>query len=166
MARTSPDMTFSYLLITSGVHLGDEFGVEIGFERIGAAFGPVTGILHTAERHFWERETEVIDRHHAALNRVAERRRGLGRARIGIGGKSVGETVRLGDGVVKLIECADDRDRSKRLLVHDPRAVRHVAEYRRLEEITLVADPAAAGFNLGALGNGVADEGFHSVETA
>jgi hypothetical protein len=42
-------------------HLGDELRVEIGFERLGASFRAVTGILDSAERQFRQREPMVVD---------------------------------------------------------------------------------------------------------
>src|SRR5262245_54016301 len=97
---------------------------------------------------------------------MAERGCGLGRTRVRIGGKPVRKAVGFLDRVIELLERADDRDRAERLLVHDARALRHVGEYGRLEEIALVADTPPAGFTLGTFGDGVADEGLHGVEAA
>ena len=45
-------------------HLCDKLRVEVGFERLGADFGPVAGILDPAEGQFWQRSpwwlTETI----------------------------------------------------------------------------------------------------------
>src|SRR5215469_17832772 len=64
--------------------LRDEFGVEIGLDRLGAAFRAIARILDAAERHLREGEAVMVDRDHAGLDRGADRRRGLGRARIGV----------------------------------------------------------------------------------
>jgi hypothetical protein len=42
-------------------HLGDELRVEIGFERFGASFRAVAGILDPAERQFRQREPVAVD---------------------------------------------------------------------------------------------------------
>ena len=40
--------------------LGHEFRVEIGLDRLRAAFGAVARILDAAERHLGEREADVL----------------------------------------------------------------------------------------------------------
>src|SRR5215510_2386499 len=55
--------------------LGHEFRYQVSVESLRAAFTPVTAFLHAAERRFRGREPEVVDRHHARFESVAQHRR-------------------------------------------------------------------------------------------
>ncbi len=63
------------------------------------------------------------------------------------------------DSLVNRCDRVQDGERPERFDLHDVRVVRHVDEYGRLEEIAFLADPAAAGPKLRALGHGVLDQG-------
>ena len=105
-----PDSRFAASGMTvpdSHPDLRDEFRVEIRLDRLGAAFGAVAGILHAAERHFRQRERDVIDRDHAALDRGADRGRGLRRSGEGVGRKPVGKAIGLADRAGKIRERRD-----------------------------------------------------------
>src|SRR5258707_8750789 len=163
--RLCPPYTAPYTA-PSRIHLRDELRIEIRIERIRTALAAETGILDAAEAYFRQRQAVVVDRHHPAFDRMADRFRRPGRARIRIGGEAVGQTVGLADHLLERIEGIDDRDRAERFLVHDARLARHVREHGRLEEITLVADPSAASFDLGALGDRIGDEALDGVKPA
>ena len=146
--------------------LADELGVEVGLERLDAALRAVARVLHAAERHFRQGEAMVVDRHHAAFEGRADRRHGLGVLGVGVGGQAPGEAVGFLHHAVEILERRDRRQRAERLVVHDLGVERHVGHDGRLVEVALVALALAAGLDLGALGDGIADERVHGVQAA
>jgi hypothetical protein len=48
--------------------LRNKLGIEVGLDRFRTTFRAVARILHPAERHFRQREAEVVDCHHPSLH--------------------------------------------------------------------------------------------------
>src|SRR5687768_7159757 len=68
-------------------HLAHELGRQVGLQAFDAAFVAVAAVLDAAERRLGEREAEMVDRDHAAVKLVGDRRGRLGRFRERVGGK-------------------------------------------------------------------------------
>jgi Aldehyde dehydrogenase family len=103
----------------------------------------------------------VVDRDHPALHCCGDRIRRLCRACIRIRREPIRQPVGLGDHLIERTERRDDGKRTERLFVHHAGILRHIGQYRRLEEIALVADAMTTGLNLRAMLRGVADECLH-----
>ena len=100
----------------------------------------------------------MIDGQHAGLQPLADRMRRSDRTGEGIGGEPERQAIGFADRIVEGGEAVDDGDRPEWLLVHNPRMHRHVGDHGRLEEITFVADPPAAGAQRRALRYRVIDQ--------
>lgn len=71
-ACVSPDLE------RSRRRLRDELGMKVGVDRLGAAFGPMTGIFDPTERHLGKRKARMVDGRHACLDAEAELLYGIG----------------------------------------------------------------------------------------
>src|SRR5262249_56105411 len=84
-AEPGPGMT--------ALRLRDEFLVGVGLESLDAAFVAVAAVLDAAERRLGCRDREAVHPDHARLQRLADRGRGLGRAREGVSGEPIRHPV-------------------------------------------------------------------------
>jgi hypothetical protein len=72
-----------------------------------------------------------------------------------------GQPVGLRDRLIEGLEWCGHDDRAERLLVHDPRLDRHLAQHGRAPEEAVAIDRLAAGAQQRALGDRVSDELLH-----
>src|SRR5258708_39636616 len=90
----------------------------ITLQALGAALATIAAVLDATERRLCDGGDEVVDREVADLDALGEMFGVAGRAREGIGRKSVGKGVGLLDRLVQRLDRIDQRERAERLLVH------------------------------------------------
>ncbi|AEM40626.1 hypothetical protein KVU_0787 [Ketogulonicigenium vulgare WSH-001] len=140
--------------------MGDKARVEIGLDRLRAAFGAIARIAEPAERHFGQGKAKVVDGQHTRAHPFAQTRRRLGRAGKRIGRKAKGQAVRLGQRGIHGCDTVDHRDGAKGFVIHDQRILRHIGQHGRGIEIALVANAATAGDQTRAAVDGILDHAF------
>ena len=106
----------------------------------------------------------MVDRQISHFDVVGETIGIAGRSGEGITGEPIGQRIGLLDGFVQVAHGIDQRQRTKRLLIHGARIVRYVGKNGEGEEIAAVADPASACENARAFRFGIGDECLHRID--
>ncbi len=127
---------------------------------------PKPEVLDAAERRLGQGDAEVVDGHHAMVERVGDLGGRLGVLGEGVARQAEWQLVGAGQHVVGLLEAQHHGDRAERLLVHDAGVLGHVRQHGRLEEVALVADALAAGRHLRTLVLRVGHERLDGVDAA
>src|ERR1035437_8621680 len=83
-----------------------------------------------------------------------------------IGGESVGQRVRLHDGIVKSSDTTDKSKRPERLFIHCARTVRNVGKNSQRIEIALIADASAARNDSRTFRHCISDQRVHCLHAA
>src|SRR5687767_12124085 len=95
----------------TALHVRHELSVQVAVESLRSAFAADPAFLHAAEWRFRERTAEVVDVHHAGLDRIRGIRRGLQRFGEYVSGQAVRQAVRAAYRVFRIGKPRERCDR-------------------------------------------------------
>ena len=147
------------------LHLRDELGGRVAVEGFRSALAADAAVLHAAKGCFGQRPSRVIDVDHSGLQAVLDRQCIAGRRRECVRRQAVRQAVGAADRFLEGFERHARRDRTEGFVGHHLAVVGRIGDHRGFEEVTALADAAAAELDSGAARGGILDEFGHRGQT-